>query len=168
MQSPRAAVQEPHPQMRLQRSDMIAGHLRRNAEMPRGSGEAAGIHGALEHRHAGQSVHARALRSPTSERSKYSAGSLLMSATPPPLRCIGTDRKKEGDMGIGGAAGYGLALLAIRRLELLGALITRSLERSGHRLIDGGALYGANLCAPPDALGQHSTETEEKEIASRQ
>jgi len=30
-------------------------------------------------------------------------------------------------MGIGGAAAYGLALLAIRRLELLGALSTRFL-----------------------------------------
>ena len=70
-------------------------------------------------------------------------------------------------MGIGGAAAYSLALLAIRGLELLGALITRSLAQAGHWLVNGATLYGAKLYAPPDALCHPWNEMKDKEIPPR-
>ena len=70
-------------------------------------------------------------------------------------------------MGIGGAAVYGLALMAFRGLERLGALIARLLGGAWHWFVEGAALHGAHLYAPPAAAPRPWNEIEERKDLPR-
>jgi hypothetical protein len=50
-------VQQPHAEMGFQGLHVVAGHLGGYAEVPRGPCKTAGIHDALEDRHAEKPVH---------------------------------------------------------------------------------------------------------------
>jgi len=70
-------------------------------------------------------------------------------------------------MGIGGAAVYGLALMAFRGLEWLGSHIARLLGGAWRWFVEGAALYGADLYASPAAAPRPWNETEERKDLPR-